>query len=228
MNPTLRRGDVGASVRHLQLLLVRHSLAARLKANGRFGARTEHEVQAFQRRRGLADDGVVGPLTWAALGVRRPLRASPRHDSGQPRDWMAIARAELDVREVPGINHHPRILAYHATTGAAPKTDEAPWCSSFVNWVMREAGYRGTDSAGARSWIRWGTELTEPRANAVMVTLRDGDDVENGSVSGYHVGFLVRSDGDSFVMLGGNQGSAVSEKSRKYANYKEWWFRWPA
>lgn len=227
MNPTLKRGDIGAAVRQLQLLIARESLAVRLKPDGRFGPRTETEVQAFQRRRGLADDGVVGPATWRALGVRRPLRMT-QGDQGQPRDWMAIAHAELLVEEYAGRRHNPRILEYHATTGAAPQTDEAAWCSSFVNWVMREAGVRGTGSAAARSWIKWGTELREPRRGAVMITQRGGADVENGSNSGYHVAFFLRGDTETFYVLGGNQGDTVSEAMRRYANYKSWWYRWPA
>jgi L,D-transpeptidase ErfK/SrfK len=63
MNPRLKRGDVGAAVRQMQLIIARRSLGVRLKPDGRFGPRTEAEVQAFQRRSGLADGGGVGPAT---------------------------------------------------------------------------------------------------------------------------------------------------------------------
>ncbi|MDQ3654922.1 MAG: penicillin-insensitive murein endopeptidase [Chloroflexota bacterium] len=48
---------------------------AGLTADGRFGPRSRTAVQAFQRRQGLPADGVVGPLTEAALvaaGATRP------------------------------------------------------------------------------------------------------------------------------------------------------------
>lgn len=32
-----------------------------------FGPKTEEAVRAFQRSRGLTDDGIVGRLTWEAL-----------------------------------------------------------------------------------------------------------------------------------------------------------------
>jgi hypothetical protein len=58
-----------------------------------FGIATREAVRAFQRRRGLAEDGVLGPATWAALtGERaRPMRCStPRHSPRCRRHASAI------------------------------------------------------------------------------------------------------------------------------------------
>jgi hypothetical protein len=57
----LRRGDHGASVIELQQKLG-------IKADGDFGPMTESAVKAFQSRKGLTVDGLVGPTTWKALG----------------------------------------------------------------------------------------------------------------------------------------------------------------
>ncbi len=55
----------GAGVKGLQSAL-------KVPADGVFGRGTAHAVRAFQRQHGLKADGVVGPATWAALGVRDP------------------------------------------------------------------------------------------------------------------------------------------------------------
>ena len=40
-------------------------------ADGTFGERTKAGVAWYQRMRGLTPDGIVGPRTWGAMGVRR-------------------------------------------------------------------------------------------------------------------------------------------------------------
>lgn len=65
LHPILRRGDSGESVAYLQTLL--SDAVVLLKPDGLFGANTEAAVRAFQRAQGIRVDGVVGPVTWAAL-----------------------------------------------------------------------------------------------------------------------------------------------------------------
>jgi peptidoglycan hydrolase-like protein with peptidoglycan-binding domain len=40
-----------------------------IRATGSFDADTEAAVKSFQERNDLAIDGIVGPMTWEALGV---------------------------------------------------------------------------------------------------------------------------------------------------------------
>jgi len=71
--PTIRRGSSGEDVKYCQSILI--SLGYDLGsygADGKFGAKTEAAVKAFQKSKGLAADGVVGPLTWDALERAEP------------------------------------------------------------------------------------------------------------------------------------------------------------
>lgn len=63
--PTLRRGaPASANVTHAQERLAAHGFDP---GRGPFGPNTERQVRAFQRSKGLGDDGVIGPNTWRAL-----------------------------------------------------------------------------------------------------------------------------------------------------------------
>ena len=67
--PTIRDGNTGSAVLSMQLLLI-HKWAISCGpdgADGDFGANTDTALRRFQNQRGLAADGVCGPLTWAAL-----------------------------------------------------------------------------------------------------------------------------------------------------------------
>jgi hypothetical protein len=57
--------EVRSEVKKLQINLIKGGCS--VEADGLFGRETEDAVKRFQREHGLDDDGVVGPLTWAAL-----------------------------------------------------------------------------------------------------------------------------------------------------------------
>ncbi len=66
---TLKRGSRGTQVTELQRFLNRvYPAYSKLATGGIFGPATERVVKEFQRRSGLAVDGIVGPRTWAKLG----------------------------------------------------------------------------------------------------------------------------------------------------------------
>ena len=71
MSPTrglpLALGAEGEAVRDVQRRLAALGLACAPDPEGTFGAATRAAVEAFQRRRGLRIDAIVGPSTWATL-----------------------------------------------------------------------------------------------------------------------------------------------------------------
>ena len=72
--PAYQRGAKGAEVSRIQTRLTELNLYGG-RVDGDFGGGTESAVLAFQRSRGLASDGVVGPDTWKALFDDAPLIA---------------------------------------------------------------------------------------------------------------------------------------------------------
>lgn len=194
----------------------------------------------------LAIDGVLGPRTRAALHQLQHARetipstaahklvsasappASPPQGHGDADRWMAIAEGELGQTEIAGPAANPRIITYHATTSLAAQSDEVAWCSSFVNWVMKQAGYSGTSSAAAKSWKGWGTGC-EPRYGAITVVRHHqaGMDAATGSSSGYHVAFFLNRDAQHISLLGGNQHDMVKISKFPLGSYAIEAVRWP-
>lgn len=60
-----RRSDTGDAVRDIQQRLDR--LGYQVEVNGQFDGATQAAVRAFQDRRGVPVDGIVGPETWREL-----------------------------------------------------------------------------------------------------------------------------------------------------------------
>lgn len=146
------------------------------------------------------------------LSAVGPLPLLPTFQPPKP-EWIAIAEQELGQKEIAGKKHNPRIVGYHATTSNA-KTDESPWCASFVNWVLKQSGYEGAGSAWSHAWKKWGDGLSKPAVGAVAFI--DWGKTDPAKKDKGHVGFVVgKTSKNSIVLLGGNQGDSVS-----YAAFK--------
>lgn len=124
-----------------------------------------------------------------------------------------IARAELDldVREVPGAGSNPRIVMYHGSTSGGAMDDDVPWCSSFTNYCVEQAGMTGTDSKWAMSWhdSGWGRDVTDDPEEGDICVFRRRSGGPAGSVKGGHVGFFTADLGERIALLGGNQSNRV-------------------
>ena len=230
--PLLRGGEAGEGVRMLQNILnARLSTSNQLQLDGVFGRSTRKAVMRYQASVGIDVDGVVGAETWGSLlggSTSMSSAIQPRPPVvGQGASWYKIARREMGQREAVGPQeHNPRIIAYHATTTYAAKTDEVPWCSSFVNWVLKESGVEGTNSAAAASWLDWGNKVHAQQGAIVVIYMKNAS--QSLSSSGNHVGFLVRETSTHYVILGGNQADQVKESSYPKRSWQLKGYRWPA
>lgn len=135
-------------------------------------------------------------------------------------DLYDIAKKEEGVHEwEPGVN--PRIVEYHSHTSLAAKDDSVPWCSSFMNWCCAKAGIKGTNSAAARSWLKWGEEVTEPQVGDLVI-LQRGASKAFGHV-GFYEGVNSRVNLPLIKVFAGNVGDRVGpawEQSSHVLGYR--------
>lgn len=123
-------------------------------------------------------------------------------------DILQIASKEIGVTQIAGPEHNERILQYARDIGMNwINDDETPWCSIFMNWVAKKAGYTMTNNAAARSWLNVGSEIHDPEPGDIAVFWR----VHRDSWTG-HVGIFTgySRDGNRIYTLGGNQRNSVT------------------
>ncbi|MCB2054717.1 MAG: peptidoglycan-binding protein [Geminicoccaceae bacterium] len=150
MFEVLRIGAAGETVRRLQALLAAKGFAPGA-IDGAFGPATEAAVLGFQLARDLVPDGIVGPVTWRALGeatatlppvldrleVSLVARLFPSTDTGSiarnlPLIVGALAEAEMDDK--------PMALMALATIRAESETFE-PVSEMPSRWNSSPGGH---------------------------------------------------------------------------------------
>jgi len=137
--------------------------------------------------------------------------------------WLVQARMHLGMREIVGPKHSPVILKWLDRLKAPFRDDESAWCGTFVGGVLDEAGLAPVKSPwGARQWLKFGIALPGPAVGAIVIFWRGS----KGGWSG-HVGFVVGKDkAGNLMVLGGNQGNAVS--IAPFQRTRVLGYRWPA
>jgi uncharacterized protein (TIGR02594 family) len=139
-----------------------------------------------------------------------PLPSPEEPQRGEPA-WLRLARAEIGVKEIAGAQHNPVILGYFRDAGFPEiDNDETAWCAGFVNAMLQRAGYAGSKSLAARSFLNWGKPVTTPYPGCVVVFSRGDPRSWQG-----HVGIYVGETASHIRVLGGNQGNEVA--IREYA-----------
>lgn len=85
---------------------------------------------------------------------------------------------------------------------------QIPWCAAFMNAVLKESGYEGTNSLMARSFLSYGTKVKTPEEGDIVVFKR-GASPEAGHVA-FFVGYEYINNKQYVKALGGNQKKSVT------------------
>ena len=111
-NLPLQQGSRGDDVKRVQRSIVRDGyrsaandlgLDGATDVDGIFGPRTDAAVRRFQERQGLVVDGIVGPITWAALPLKEP---SPWLEQGASGANVAALQQVLSSLPDPGAPYY--------------------------------------------------------------------------------------------------------------------------
>lgn len=118
------------------------------------------------------------------------------------------------IREIAGPSSHPQILEWLHRAEHLYPTDLAiddskyAWCGVFVGNMVLDSILAGESLPpppkyfqAAVNWRKWGVPTKSPKKGDVVVISRPG---------GFHVAIAEQFLKDSFRVIGGNQGDAVS------------------
>lgn len=142
----------------------------------------------------------------SATGVKRDQRFSDMTPN------EAVLRSRTDVADaaatVPGASAVLlEALRWRGRTAKQLGLPTQLWCADFMNFVIRKAGAKGTQSRAARSFLQFGKKLDGPRVGAIAIFYRKGPN--NG-----HVGIVRGTDGKGNpVVISGNHGPTVTQST---------------
>lgn len=157
----------------------------------------------------------AGALAFAAPAAAGGNKGSDRFANTEPLENMPLSRtAAADAAaQVPGAaGVLLEALRWEGRTAQQIGLPSKLWCADFMNFVLRRAGGKGTQSRAARSFLQYGKRLDGPRVGAIAILYRAGPN--NG-----HVGVVRGTDGNGNpILVSGNHGPTVREAV--YPKYK--------
>ena len=148
-----------------------------------------------------------------ALGLAAPshatgVKGTDRFANTEPLEPMPKSRTDAAdaAAQVPGASGVLlEALRWRGRTAKQLGLPSQLWCADFMNFVLRSAGAKGTQSRSARSFLQFGKRLDGPRIGAIAIFYRKGPN--NG-----HVGVVRGTDGEGNpIVVSGNHGPTVKE-----------------
>ena len=122
-----------------------------------------------------------------------------------------LAQRFVGLKEIPGKQDSPQILAMLKLDDEWPEDDEVPWCSAFVNYIAWLLRLPRSKSLRARSWL----EVGKPVGPGMSRVGFDVVVLSRGLPPAGHVGWYAgyEPEGKEVLVLAGNQGDSVSVRA---------------
>ena len=213
----LRTGSAGSEVARVQKYL--SALAAlsepllSARVDGRYGADTRRAVRAFQTQQGLAADGEVGPVTWAALMEAYGRAFGGGADTNPGVTLRAGARGQ-DVRQMQ--RHLNTIASVYTGVGSASADGRfGDATAGQVRRFQRQFGLAADGVIGPATWAaitRVAAALKQGQRPHVFTpypgTLREGS---SGDAVRFLQSYLNRLHGTPLLAVDGRFGAATKQ-----------------
>ena len=139
--PTISEGSNGPTVSWAQYLLVRRILSYN-QIDGVFGLVTKNAVEEFQSSSGLSVDGIVGPLTWGALGGDNP----------QPPTLAEGSTGSVVESLQTALNEGRGGFAPNSNPVLAVDGDFGPITATAVKGAQQQGGITADGVVGFQTW----------------------------------------------------------------------------
>jgi hypothetical protein len=137
----LRRGSKGEDVKTIQTLLTNFGYYTG-RIDSIYGTYTEQAVKAYQKNKGLLQDGIVGPVTCKALtGQNKNTNTTPSHTS---KEYTIFTNTKLCEKQVAGCAG--QVSSVHCADHAIKQILRRFGITKYDEWTIGK--YAGTTSSG--------------------------------------------------------------------------------
>ena len=135
------------------------------------------------------------------------LNTAIENAKGTRKTLLTNLKADLGVSEKGNMK---RVRQFQQAGGPAGRGggDSTAWCMSFVQFKLKEASLKNKPTAWAKDGLVMGRDsVANPQPGDLVVVDRNGKG---------HIGFYLGTDKSGYpIILGGNQGNAVSIKTER-------------
>lgn len=219
-----RSGDSGTAVRDIQDRLYALGYSSGDDPPGEYGKATRDAVGAFQKRRGLPADGIVGPETWRAiyeagyqlgdrlLYHRRPmLRGDDVAELQRRLNSLGFDAGKVDGIFGPLALH--ALLDFQQNRGMAEDGIAGPRVLAELDLVARATQKTGREAIREREWLRGLPHSVVGARVFLDPACRDQDESERTWRAASETALLLQNEG-AIPILSRSNDTPLNERIR--------------